>query len=286
MKRILLNGCSMVAGDEIAWKRFCIEYQLDIDWYAILDYPQYSKYFLMYRRDFRPMYNQQGMMNKKLKTDVISLAIDGNSNDTISLSTINYLLPLSVKERQTYHVVIGWTCASRKLHFNGKIWKNMLVSRSFDRHNQNVKNWMRYNIIETTTEEWFISYTRNILLLQNFLELNNITYTFYRSLRDVEFFDGPNLKDTIKLNNKDNMSNINLDSLYLGINNDNWLTFFDEEENYPAFGRTWACYLSHLYNGNTEWTVSEINPHPNEIATSQLVEILSNYLISKKLLEQ
>jgi hypothetical protein len=286
MKRILLNGCSMVAGDEIAWKRFCIEYQLDIDWYAILDDRQYSKYFLMYKRDFRPKYNQQGMMSQKLKTDVVSLAMDGNSCDNIALSTINYLLSLTKEERQSYHVVIGWTCVTRKLHYNGIVWKNMLVSRSFDRHNDNVKNWMRYNIIETTTEEWYINYLRNILFLQNFLESNNITYTFYRSLRDIEFFHGPKLKDTIKLNNKDNMGNINLDSLYLGINNDNWLTFFDEKENYPAFGRSWTCYLNHIYKVDTEWKISEINNHPNEIATSQLVEILSNYLISKKLLEQ
>ena len=299
MKKIILNGCSWVAGDEILWEQFLQEKGEDINdpelkWVYSGTRPKHNAALSKEYRIYRYQYNQGGMLKNKLKTEVIDLAQDGNSNDNICMSTINEILNIPVEDRHNYHVIIGWTIKERKLLFLKEhgYWDNVHIAHV----DQNSTKWSPLKsriigtIIDETDNDWYINYVKNIMLLENFLKLNKMSYTFYRSLGSTdEFYDHDENKiynlskinltittdKAIKLNNI--LPSVITDSTY-------WLTFFNEEQHKSLASHSWTRYMQKTFQPEWQWYISAENRHPNIKATTILVDILKNHLITNNLL--
>lgn len=196
MKKLLVNGCSFVAGDALIWDRYIEENNIvDLKWMDLKIRAKNNKvskeeefHFNYYRQIYRRKYNLPAMLANKLDTEFIDISEDGNSNDTISMTTILYLLNIPEKERSKYHVVVGWTGLPRRLKFSKIYQKFISLNNNFSIHLTNdnplyneLKNYAQ-SMKEMYDEDNYLNYISSIMLLENFLKLNNCTYTFFRSL--------------------------------------------------------------------------------------------------------
>lgn len=296
MKKIILNGCSWVAGDEILWAQFLIENNQnpdspDMQWnndkHTLIFKELQNKYRTLYRGER----NQGGMLSKELNTEVIDLSQDGNSNDNIALSTISKILTISKENRHNYHVIVGWTVKERRLLHIDNCWENVHISHC----NKETGNWPKWRqrlaavMLEETDADWYINYFKNLIMLENFLKINNVTYTFYRSLGSKNEFYNFSInkqRDVFKIklfNNLPQHSQIRLESLTPeSIDSSNWLTFYEHDKDIGLASDSWTKYMQKEFD--FQWYIREDNRHPNLTATQKLVEIIKDHLLKNNLL--
>jgi len=291
MKKIILNGCSWVAGDEIAWDLFCYEKNLiDEDYKTFNDRyhntPTKSLY-TEYKEVFRKNYCQAAYLEKYLNTEVVDLSSDGNSNDTICISTINYILGIPAEERKNYHVIIGWTLLQRLLMFLQPHWENIHVSHVDSKRLAKFKDRIMNTVIIPFNEDWYLNYVKNVLLLENFLFANNITFTFYRSLGTHSEICHKNFVNDLALKIKlpDELhSGIRLSNLTPSkLSSNNWLTFYPEHQNFGICSDSWTRYMEEHFTG--QWMISTKNKHPNRKFTEKLSKIISDFIINQGVLD-
>jgi hypothetical protein len=216
MKTLLFNGCSFVAGDDLGWN------------YSN-GHPTDSPKLWNIHKENRKAWNLSAKCAAELNTSAVDLSIDGNSNCNISFKTINYIQTLSVEEKNNLHVCIGWTDPYRFLHFIEfkSTFDNIHpISMHVDKESTWFKNSYWIKLFEYISEytkaivkykkniDSFLPYLSEVLLLENFLIANNITYTFWRSLGpQINNIDRTHLNKLIDTNNiSNNKSWINFDS--------------------------------------------------------------------------
>ena len=271
-----------MAGDEIAWEQYRKEVGNGLTWEQFCS-KEYVKtdadnaYWDNYQLSYKRNYNLPQFVINSLGLSVdnkIDISTDGKSNDMISISTINYILGIPPEERKNYHVVIGWTSIYRVMKYASK-HKNFMNLN--DCHmtdpvigSTEFKEYISAVIINADIEDIAMNYFKNVLLLENFLLANNITYTFYRAIgtasecvmREHRFDPGRIIKE-LQL---DNISNSN-----------NWIKFYNTDTN-PNNGQSWASL--HLHDQPNNW-IRDGNGHPN----TAIVMVLAN-MIKDKILEQ
>lgn len=270
-----------MAGDEIAWEQYRKEVGNGLTWeqFCSKDYVKTDAdrtYWDNYQLSYKRNYNLPQFVINSLGLSVdnkIDISTDGKSNDMISISTINYILGIPPEERKNYHVVIGWTSIYRVMKYTSKYktFMNLNVCHMNDPviGSTEFKEYISAVIINADIEDIAMNYFKNVLLLENFLLANNITYTFYRAIgtadecvmREHRFDPGHIIKE-LQL---DNMSNSN-----------NWIKFYNTDVN-PIIGQSWSSL--HLHDPNN-W-IRDGNNHPN----TALVIALAN-IIKDKILEQ
>lgn len=303
MKKIILNGCSWVAGDEMLWNQFLHEMGQDpndptMQWNTSTHSLIFKSLQNEYRYVYREKHNQGGMLSRDLGTEVIDLAADGNSNDNIAMSTIGEILEIPAEHRQDYHVIIGWTVKERKLLFLEYMWENAHISH----YSKQTGDWARWqqrllgSVVEETDNDWYLNYFKNVFLLENFLKNQKMTYTFYRSLGSKDEFYNYSVnknKDILKAIltpvDKANQSvprrKVRLEALTPNaIDSTNWLAFFEEDKNLGMASNSWTHYMKEKFQPTWQWYISEHNRHPNSIATQKLVDIIKAHLLKHNLL--
>ena len=293
MKKIILNGCSWVAGDEIAWDLFCKEFNLiDEDYNTFGERHKHDRVKISlihhYRDKWRRKHNQGGMLSKLLNTQVDDLAIDGNSNDSIALTTISHIMQIPIEERKEYHVIIGWTILERILYYLDYYWENCRPA-DYERTENNWPRWKNrfLGLVEQTDDDWFLNYYKNVILLESFLKSNQMTYTFYRSIGNGNQYVKQDSSEYNLFFNKKNpgdrnqfiqIFNLNAES----IDSNSWLTFFEEDKNRPLLGHSWTTYMGRNY-GTTFW-VTPTNRHPHRRFTEMLANKIVDHLRDRSLL--
>jgi len=300
MKKIILNGCSWIAGDELVWHQYLNEIGRDVNdptlqWKNNLFTVDFVSVQEQYRTVYRKKYNQGGMLAKELGTEVIDISDDGNSNDNIALSTINEVLSIPEEERQNYHVIVGWTLKERKLMYLDDYWRNVHISHCTGGKLSKTSYWDKYQsrfngaFLEETDNDWYLNYFKNVILLESFLKSQNITFTFYRSLGKKSDFYDPDTdekKNIFKVDLRNEKSypqkNIKLGNFTPdAIDKSNWLTFLDDNDLTLA-QQSWTEYMKQ--NLKFKWRLSDSNTHPNLNAIKELVLIIKEHLLSKNLL--
>jgi hypothetical protein len=180
------------------------------------------------------------------------------------------------------------------------MWENVHISH-FSKEAGNWPKWQQRllgSLVEETDNDWYLNYFKNVLLLENFLKNQKMTYTFYRSLGSKdEFYNysvnkNKNVLKAILTPRKDDdhqsfpRRKIRLESLTPdAIDNTNWLTFFEEDNQQGATSNSWTKYMQHTFEPTCRWYISETNRHPNATATQKLVDIIKAYLLKHNLLD-
>ena len=286
MKKILFNGCSFMAGDELVWAQFCLEHNRpDLEWNNPLT-PDYHIFSYKYRHNYRKNYNLPALISQILEVDKIDISYDGNSNDMISIETIGYLSKLTPVERQQYHVCIGWTHLQRLMKYsnkyNPKSFYNLHINHIGHNSDNPVLNELDHYIMsaiaKSYNEDFFMNYSKNIMLLENYLIANNITYTFYRSLGDSS-----DMKNCI-LGPFANSSFPCIIDKELLSNPLNWYKFDCGEHNHlpPHLGSSWERSI--ISRASSELKISEKNSHPNMKAIENFSKILAQFIQQQNML--
>jgi hypothetical protein len=271
MKKLICNGCSFMAGDEIAWEQYCKTLSIEVMEYTIAAFTE-PKLFTDYMK-YRANYNLPIEVARRLGTDRIDISSDGNSNDMIAVNTINYILSLPKEERKNHHVLVGWTHYTRRMKFDKR---NSCFTNLNIHHLQyptpNIETFKKFivtSILEAENEDHYINYIKNLMLLENFLIANNITYTFYRALGSK----------------KDNAISPHVfQPTWTGSfrdkeisNADCWIKF-NEDETYPHLGSSWT---QEMLNDDDSLFVSLTNKHPSLKAINYLADIIAESIKSQ-----
>ena len=259
MKKLVFNGCSFMAGDELVWEQYHKDNNKSVvaPWYSNKEITDAEHLFRVGYLQYRQYFNLPAIVTRMLDgSEKIDLSHDGKSNENIAIGTITYLNTLSKEERENCHVIIGWTCLSRILKYS-KI-NNVFVDLSaghYDKHTADpaknaLKDYIKTRILGGDNEDFILDYVRNVMLLENYLIANNVSYTFYRALDDMVYgFEkiGPfNYINSYTLNIKDCSRH------------ENWYKFKDN--NYtPINGLGWGFAF---FNKPHMW-VTPNNSHPN-----------------------
>ena len=286
MKKVLFNGCSFVAGDEIAWDQYCKETENTLTWKWFCDgnkkTHEQEKIWTNYLHDYKRKHNlPQFVINLLGLTvdDKIDLSTEGKSNDMIAMSTVQYLLSIPPKDRKNYHVVIGWTLVTRIMKYASKYFNFMNLNINHLQHptvgSEDYEDYIKAVLVNADIEDLAINYFKNVLLLENFLIANNITYTFFRSLgsrtdciMQPHSFD-PNWQ----------CGPLQLDKIS---NSDNWIRFIPDDP-IPVTGSSWTDAILGDHS-NTKNYVSKNNGHPSMYAAKIFAEIISNKIIEQQVL--
>jgi hypothetical protein len=261
MKKILINGCSFVSGDAIVWQDFLKEKNLHADWFEIIGRKndQYlDDMYSEYVAEYRPKRNLPSLIANKLNTDVVDLSQDGNSNDSISFTTVQYLSQIPEIERKNYHVIIGWTATTRFLKYSksAKSYYNTNIHQIDYKTDQaeELKNYIVARIAEGYNEDFIFNYIQNIITLENFLKSNNCSYTFYRNLGYLGEFENFKWSDQFLFCSKIQPS----DDLSLITNDDHWLKF----KNINSLGISGESMASEYLDDHSN-RIDPRNGHPN-----------------------
>ena len=277
MKKLLFNGCSFVAGDEIVWDQYCKESGKILNWVDAGKSKENFDFWHNYRHVYRLQYALPAMVARHFSCLHIDISQDGNSNDMIALATVNYLLGLDPEDRKNYHVCIGWTTVSRLMKYSkfAQSYVNLHIQHIDQaRDNPYVKELEKYiyaAILESHNEDFFMNFVKNVMLLENFLIANGITYTFYKSLgtpNDSLYNNFPSLSPPY-------VSSLETDRV---TNHDNWLKFNDKY--LPYQGDSWT---STILKQNVELLVSSTNGHPNLKAASDFSLMIRDKIISQNI---
>jgi len=277
LKTLFFNGCSFVAGDEIVWKEYCIRDNREdaMDWFKFLStFTESDRAFWDgYRYDYRIKNNLPAMVARRLSSNHVDISADGNSNDMIAFSTINYFLNISPDERKNYHACIGWTTTARLMKFS-KIadgYFNLHINHVGNTKGNNVleelKDYLTVAIEKSYDEDIFMNFIKNILMLENFFIANGITYTFYKSL-GTPHDTAPKQHVAIAPPFVKHIITENI------TNHDNWMRFDDEY--LPYMGHSWTSTML-----DASKYVSQFNWHPNVQAAEDLSEMLKTKIISQ-----
>jgi hypothetical protein len=280
LKTLLFNGCSFVAGDEIVWDSYCIDSgRPGLKWKNFAKTPSKTKedaeFWENYRFSYRRQRNLPAMVAQSLGKRHVDISLDGNSNDMIAFATVNYFLSLQPEERKNYHVCIGWTTTSRIMKFSKYVngYFNLHVNHiGIEKDHpilSELKDYLNIAIGQSYDEDFFLNFVKNVMLLENFLIANDITYTFFKSLgtsndtapRPPAALIPPHVPDLA-------YKNIT--------NNHNWMMF--DNDHLPHMGGSWTSAILHH---NRSLFVSDTNLHPNLKAAKSLSAMLKNKIISQ-----
>ena len=115
MKKLVFNGCSFMAGDELVWEKYHKEHNREpTGYYTENGDILFRLEYLNYRKQF----NLPAITSNILGCDWIDMSYDGKSNESITIETIAYLNGLTKEERKNHHVIIGWTSISRIMKYS------------------------------------------------------------------------------------------------------------------------------------------------------------------------
>lgn len=255
MKTLLFNGCSYTAGDKIVWEEFLKLYKTD------KDSPHLYNTYVEYRKQF----NLPIICAKELGLPHIDLAMDGNSNYNIAIDTINHILSLPIDIRNNLHVCIGWTEPSRQLKWSDD--NNEFVTLNVKMLETNIQKechtYIKEAMVNAHDNDHHLNYIANVMLLENFLIANNITYTFWRAMGMPKLvFDESFIK---KLNITEQISN-----------NSNWICF----NNNPLYitGHSWL----NTFDRSQDF-ISTSNQHPNINTIIKFSKIFSKKIIEQQI---
>jgi len=278
MKKLICNGCSFMAGDAVLWENYCKENNRAVTNYRQTDLTDYLEY--------RTNHNLPMMLARRLGTNRIDISSDGNSNDMIAVNTINYILSLPKDERKNHHVIVGWTGTARRMKFftknscfvnlNIHHLNEMSLKDAASNHLSMIetfRNYIKSALIESADEDHYINYIKNVMLLENFLIANNITYTFYRAIGSVH--------DCV-------VTPHTFQPLWTGPLRDKeisdttcWLQFTNEEK-YPHLGSAWS---STILDKDASNFISNDNRHPNLKAVENFANVLSETILNQNVLD-
>ena len=290
MKKIVFNGCSFMAGDELVWDDYSKEVgtTLSWEWFTTVSIRQrtieYGAIWGEYHDVYKRKYNLPQHVSELVGIDTdnkIDLSNEGKSNDMISLSTVNYILSIPIEDRHNYHVVVGWSSIARAMKFikQFKSFTN-LNPNQLGKHNftSDEEDYIKVVLINADDVDLYINYIKNILLLANFLQANGISYTFYRALGSSKdfiphylTFQSGNLKDTLRLVES-------LDSKC-------WINFTSTEETHPSVGESWTSAMLQVPGHNGKFWVSPKNAHPNLDSVKSFATIIAHKIKEDKCLD-
>lgn len=282
MKKIIFNGCSFMAGDEIAWEQYSREVGNTLTWDDFCSKTKIktdveNNIWLDYQHVYKRNRNlPQFVINSLgLSTDnKIDISADGRSNDIISMSTINYILNIPPNERKNYHVVIGWTSLYRVMKYTSK-YKNFMNLNIHHIDNpvtgaEDFIDYIKATLVNADNEDIALNYFKNVIMLENFLVANNITYTFYRAI-------GSEHDCTMREHNFDSreIGQLQVDKIS---NFNNWIKFYDTDTN-PVVGKSWT---SLRLNDSPEYWIHDRNPHPNTKAAMEMAAFIKNKMLEQQ----
>lgn len=245
MKKLIFNGCSYTAGDACVWKKFCPNIPWTSKLWSNAPSAELLEKYNQYRVVYRPQHNLGAICASTLNTEKIDLSQDGNVNSRIALETINYILSLRPESRKNYHVCIGWTETSRRLKWDEKHlrFESLHVGHAGNDTFDTFQNYIKEEIILNTEIDHTVHYIKDVMLLENFLKSQGMTYTFWRALGGQ-----PHIPDEVDsvLKISNNISN-----------NENWV-LFNHQDHARIVGAAWADILH-------RWSdfISKENGHPN-----------------------
>jgi hypothetical protein len=284
-KKIIFNGCSFMAGDEIAWEQYRKEVGNGLTWDQFCSIEQVKtntdrEYWDNYQNIYKRNYNLPQFVINSLGLNVdnkIDISTDGKSNDMISISTINYILNIPPEERKNYHVVIGWTSIYRVMKYTSKYktFMNLNVDHVYKTvvGSDDYKEYITAVIINADNEDIAMNYFKNVIMLENFLLANNITYTFYRAIGSANEciirehrFDPGHIIGALPL---DKISNGN-----------NWIKFYNTDTN-PIIGESWTSL--HLNNQPDNW-IRNGNGHPNMAVAIAMANVIKDKILEQQVL--
>ena len=259
-KKLLFNGCSMTAGDEITWDK----HYPDIYWweniYLNKQHAEYTKdqihlCYLNYTTNLRKHDNLSRQVSKLTGLVTEDLAEDGNSNQNICMSTISFLSVLTPEERKNYHVCIGWSSLARKTcwdpEFSNFVNLNINHLSSPNPNHTKFQNYVKEVLINGTDIDHTLEYFHNVIALQSYLKANEVTYTFWNTLITV-----PPLVKSI-LSKPTDIAEVTIPFKHeLLFDKKDWISF--EKDDIPWIENHWTLYLL-----NTTFTLSKVNRHPN-----------------------
>jgi len=270
-KKLLFNGCSFVAGDEIVWDQFCefsllknpIEYTWDKFHKDKVTFNQEYPNYTAYRKNF----NLSATFRNTFDS-VTDLSKDGNSNTRIALSVIKTLSEMEPKEAKNFHVCVGWTVPPRHLRWSENQRRFISVNPGHynDDNYRELHPYIKEALVNVSRYDHDLHYIHNVMLLENFLKLNGITYTFWRGLGKQG--DSEDTKE--KLFPELPLNKISDKSCWIS---------FDKDDSFPMLGMSWANYL---------WTttdpypwISKNNHHPNLKSVTEMSKRITNHIQSK-----
>lgn len=284
MKRLLVNGCSFLAGDEIVWEKYINQYgHKNIKWQTSA--VTHNHLYIDYRYNYRSRYNFASQLTGKLGCEhTVDLSNDGNSNDMIAMKTISFLLGKSPEERKQFHACIGWTSVSRvmKYHEETGVYTNLHINHLDDPRMHHLVNYIKYALIEANDEDFAMNYVKNVLLLEHFLKSNGITYTFFRSLGTQHDFRKHQFDPYNEIHPYDQSQTILLPKDKIS-DPTNWYKFVDTcdpNDFHPMYAISW-CDSTLIRIPNM---LIPGNGHPNYTAVSALTTDLAEFINAQNVL--
>jgi hypothetical protein len=276
MKKLVFNGCSFMAGDEIVWEQFHKERGKEFQSYHFPVQDDKSSR-LEYVLDYRKKFNLPAIVSRKLECEWDDLSADGKSNTCIAVETISYLNGYSKEEKQKFHVIIGWTSISRILKYSPiqKIFLN-LTSHHYSEHTNDpskeaLKEHIKTQILAADDQDFILDYVKNVMFLENYLISNNISYTFYRAIDD-------GLYDFKNIGSFDYCSPFVL-KIEDCTDHTNWYKL-DEHNDTPINGLGWNM----IFVNKPERQISQTNGHPNLSVVTDFSTTLSEFVKKQNVL--
>jgi hypothetical protein len=275
MKKVVFNGCSFMAGDELVWDRYQKEHnRKPVDWFhPVNDDTLFRLEYINYRKQF----NLPAITSNILGCDWIDMSHDGKSNETITIETIACLNGLTKEERKKHHVIIGWTSISRIMKYSpsAKLFVSLTAGHydeyTADPAREELKDHIKTRIFKSDDQDFILDYVKNVMFLENYLISNDVTYTFYRGLDDGVY----------KFKNIgpfDYFSNVTL-NVEDCTNHNNWYKF-DEHNVTPINGLGWNM----LFFNKPHLLVTQLNSHPGYPAINDFTAKLADFVKKQNVL--
>ena len=264
MKKLLFNGCSFAAGDEVAWEDFKKATNSPQLTWPPKSHTAYKDY-----TEFRKPFALSGVVSNTMNVPVVDLSMDGNSNDNIALSTIGYLSKLTTEERQEFHVCVGWTSLLRQIKWSNRenVFLNLHVMHLIKPEAYPIqvqfKDWITEALVNAEEQDHIMNFMKNVILLESYLKANNIHYTFWKSLDSF----GDNLIPHMHLP----VGTIKEAGLNLNLVSDatKWVQLAEHTDT-PWVGTSWGEILEKDVTN----FISKENHHPNKHSIVRFAELL------------
>jgi hypothetical protein len=293
MKKLIFVGCSFTAGDGVAWDF----YNPTVPWATARDTwrddPELGKKMYDYYTNLRNLHTLSTQCANNLRCNSIDLSEDGNSNTNIAHSVIHYISSLDEEDRKDLHVCAGWTTIERVLKFipSQNLFANfnhVLLERP-DSYMKPIIDelytYLKEVMINGHDMDHWLSYMSSVMLLENFLKANNITYTFWRSMGgwDSETEKYQNYQETASKHKKFATLNNTLNyDLWNMSNKENWIDFiplnntrvFDPAPPWWGDGQSWSMTF-------TEDDIIPNDRHPNLNCVKRFATLISEKIKSQ-----
>jgi hypothetical protein len=181
MKKLVFNGCSFMAGDELVWEKYQKEHGRELEpW----NNPNKTDgLFRLEYLNYRKKFNLPARISTILGCDWVDLSCDGRSNTGITLETVAYLNSYTKEERQNCHVIIGWTCISRILKYAPS--ERYFVDLTSQHYTQEIdpirvqlKNHIKTQILGGDDQDFIFRIAFNLLIGYKFKIFIKITASF------------------------------------------------------------------------------------------------------------